>query len=82
MEIALNKISHPFCLDIVIKKLEGREFLDTNNASIGIARILGLWKYLEIQPTNEIMNKCHHFIQEDWKNDVDVIPNFKSIFEN
>ncbi|MDA7502029.1 hypothetical protein N8482_02020 [Chitinophagales bacterium] len=82
LEIALQRINNSNKLDITIKKLEGRIFIDTNNASIGIACILSLWKYLEIQPENHMMDKIHQFVKDDWKNEVEIIPDFKAIFEN
>ena len=80
--IALENINNSPKQDIIIKKLEGRIFLDTNNASIGVACILALWQYLEIQPTAEVMAKMHNFVKEDWKNDVNRIPDYKVMFNN
>lgn len=65
LEVAMEAINKSSKLDITIKKLEGRIFLDTNNASIGIACILALWKYLEIQPENKTMDKIHRFVKDD-----------------
>ncbi|AFM04756.1 hypothetical protein Fleli_2386 [Bernardetia litoralis DSM 6794] len=81
LEVALKKINYSNKLDITVKKLEGRIFLDTNNASIGTACILALWKYLEFKPESEIMDKIHEFVKNDWKNEVELIPNFEKIFE-
>ena len=82
LEVALEKLDNLNKLNITVKKLEGRLFLDTNNASIGVACILALWKYLEYQPESGIMEKIHEFIKDDWKNEVELIPDFKKIYEN
>lgn len=82
LEVALEKLDNLNKLNITVKKLEGRVFLDTNNASIGVACILALWKHIEFKPESRIMEKIHEFVKEDWKNEVDVIPDFKKIYEN
>ncbi len=82
LEIGVEKLNISDKLDITVKKLEGRIFIDTNNASVGIACILALWKYHDFQPENLVMERIHEFVKEDWKNEVDVIPDFKMIFEN
>ncbi len=82
IEIALEEINSPHKLTVTIKKLEGRIFLDTNNASIGISCILALWEYFKFTPEDIIMERIHKFVQEDWNNDVKSIPNFKRIYEN
>lgn len=82
LEVALERLNIIDKLDIKIKKLEGRIFLDTNNASIGITCILALWKYLDFKPENDLMERIHKLVKEDWKNDVEIIPDFKVIFEN
>ena len=80
LQISLERLNHSPKLDILVKKLEGRILLDTNNAAVGVAFILALWKYLEIQPGNEMMDKIHLFVKEDWRNKVEVIPDFQTIF--
>ncbi|SEB87034.1 hypothetical protein SAMN04489761_2009 [Tenacibaculum sp. MAR_2009_124] len=82
LDIGLEKLNISDKLDITVKKLEGRIFIDTNNASVGIACILALWKYHDFQPEYQVMGRIDEFVKEDWKNDVDIIPDFKMIFEN
>ena len=82
LEIALENLNISNKLNITIKKLEGRMFIDTNNASVGVACILALWKYLEFKPENRIIERIHEFVKEDWKNEVELIPDFKEIYEN
>lgn len=82
LDVGLERLNILDKLDITIKKLEGRMFIDTNNASVGIACLLALWKYHDFQPENAVMERIHEFVKEDWKNEVDVIPDFKMIFEN
>lgn len=82
LEIGLEKLNISEKLDITVKKLEGRIFIDTNNASVGITCILALWKYHGFQPENLVMKRIHEFVKKDWKNEVDLVPDFKMIFEN
>ena len=82
LEAAVEQSDNSPKLDIRIKKLKGRIFLDTNNASVGIACILALWQYLDWQPAQGTMDKIHQFVKEDWKNKVDVIPDFGELLKN
>ncbi len=78
---ALNNIDCPPYYEIVVKKIEGRLFLDTNNASVGIACILALWEYWGINFSDSMLNKMHQFVSDNWKQEIDVIPNFNKLFE-
>lgn len=65
---------------ITVKQLLGRQFIDTNNAAIGVACMLALFQHLEISLSDEQLEKLHQFVSDDWKNDVDTIPDFGNIF--
>lgn len=79
LELALQSLALEEKFHITIKKLEGRILLDTNNAAIGVSCILTLWKFLNIQPSTETMNRLHFFVSKDWENDPSMIPDFRSI---
>ena len=81
LTVALDNLDDIKKLNITVKKLEGRLFLDTNNASIGVACILALWNYLEYEAEKDIMEKIHVFVKNNWDNDISIIPNFNNIFE-
>lgn len=78
---ALKNTPSSQCYDIVVKKIEGRLFLDTNNASVGVAGILALWEYWKINLSDPMLNKIHQFVSDNWKEEIDKIPNFNSLFE-
>lgn len=73
----VNPINNSF--DVIIRKLQGRIAIDTNNASIGVACMLAVLKFLDISPEDKALNRIHEFVKENWKQDIALIPNFESI---
>jgi len=65
--------------DIIIKKIEGRILIDTNNASVGIACILGLMQFFDLTFSESKYLGIDEFISENWKADIEEIPDFKKI---
>ena len=80
LEVILKKIDLGKANDITIKKLEGRIFLDTNNASIGVACILGVMKYMKMHLTDSKLEKIDTFVCENWESEIEEIPNFEYLF--
>lgn len=79
LETALKRLDAAQKVDVTIKKLDGKLFIDTNNASVGIACVLGLWDHLGIKQEKEQIDRIHQFVRENWKNDIEDIPNFELV---
>lgn len=79
--VAVKNLPLPSYYDIVTNKLEGRMFLDTNNAAIGLACILCLCKFLDIQLDSKYISKMDKLLIENWKQDIEIIPDFQSVFD-
>lgn len=67
--------------NIELLKLEGRPFLDTNNATVGICCILCIAEYLEINIEDATLAKMYLLIDNFWKEEQENIPDFSVIFE-
>ena len=67
---------------ITILKLEGRLFIDTNNAAIGVACILALYSFLAIDISREKRRKFDHFTHQNWQKPADETPNFEAFFSH
>lgn len=52
---ALKKANHPSYFDVYIKKLEGRQFIETTPTIIGTTAMKGVWKYLKFYPERSIL---------------------------
>ena len=82
-EAILVALLNEYCVgkyDINIKRITGRLFLDTNNAAVGVAAIGALWKYFEQQPNQKMIEKIDNFVFDNWRDEINVIPEFQELF--
>ena len=82
IEAFFNSFETEEGFEVVVKKLKGRILLDTNNASIGVACILCLMQYFELEVGKVKYSEFHEFVGENWKADFDEIPDFRVLFKN
>lgn len=82
LKVVLGKVN-PFTnsFDVTVRKLAGRIAVDTNNASIGVACILVILKFLDLPLDDEKLLRMNRFVRENWNEDTATIPNFQSIFK-
>lgn len=79
---ALGKLELSKMYVISILNLQRRIIIDTNNAAIGIACILALYQYLNIDVSSEERKRLDLFVSENWNHPQNVVPNFSSLFSN
>ena len=66
------------CLDcsVVVTKIVGRDFTDTNSSIVAVVAAYAVWEVLEYNPNDSQTKKLEEILSKSWELPVDLIPEF------